>query len=119
MAQYTPEQMREMFLNHCRTLVDYWAKVERETTHELLSGLLFSVLAMLDGESVELPGFELIPAPHPSDKEYSEKRGDNWWPPMPEDLMERDDIFTVHGGFMLHDMLYAGWPENKEDTDET
>ena len=26
--------------------------------------------------------------------------------PLPEDFEKRDDIFTVHGGQMLHELLY-------------
>ena len=79
---------------------------EERDVKEKLSGLAFSILSTLDGCTADFPGFELIPAPHPDDKAYHEENGSDWWPPMPEDLMERDDIFTVHGGYMLHEFFY-------------
>jgi hypothetical protein len=42
-------------------------------------GLAFSLLVILDG-GTDLPGFKLSPDPHPSDKEFNQKRGENWFP---------------------------------------
>ena len=104
MPQYTQKQVREIFLSYCESLVDEWANIKRDTVKEQLSGLLFSILAMLDGEGDGLPAFELIPAPHPNDQEYLDSHGKDYWPPLPEDFEERDDIVTVHGQLHLHDI---------------
>jgi hypothetical protein len=80
---YTIDECRDMFLDQIRALADYWATVEQpdgpRTTRERLDGLAFSVLVMLDGCS-SLPGFQVIPAPHPSDREFCASEGENWWP---------------------------------------
>jgi hypothetical protein len=69
-------------------------------------GVLHSFLCVFDGVSADMPAFEIIAAPHPSDKAFHEKNGENWWPPLPEEISERDDFITIHGGHMLHDLLY-------------
>lgn len=104
MPQYTQKQVQEMFLNHCKDLVDYWANIKRDNVKELLQGLLFSILVTLDGEDGTLPAFELIPAPHPDAKEYHEDKGEDYWPPLPKDFGEREDIVTVHGESALHEV---------------
>lgn len=99
-------------MEHCRGLVDEWSKVKDRDDKGRLMGLLHSFLVVLDGES-QLPAFKLIASPHPSDKDYHKDRGEDWWPPFPEDLEEREDLITVHGGTMLHEMLYQEKPQVK------
>lgn len=43
-------------------------------------GLAFSIIVMLDGGNVGMPGFKVIPMPHPSDREYCKQNGENWYP---------------------------------------
>lgn len=67
---YTPEEVRDMYLDHMRGLVDYWHKESRrETERERMEGLVFSILVMLDG-AASLPSVNLCLSPHPTDKEY-------------------------------------------------
>jgi hypothetical protein len=106
--QYTQEEMTKMFLAHVRNSANYWAKVEGRTTEEKLHGLAFSILVLLDG-GTSLPGFVLIPHPHPTDEPYMKELGEDWWPSFPEDLEDRDDVFVLEGG--LHE-LYAGSEES-------
>ena len=42
--------------------------------------------AMIDGASPTLPGFLLIPDPHPDDKAYRRDRGENWYPEAAEGI---------------------------------
>lgn len=102
--QHTQEEIREKFLAHLAALPAYWAAVEGKTTEEKLEGLLFSVLVVLDGGSGDLPAFEVIPSPHPTDEAFHKDEGSNWWPSWPEDLSEREDIVTVHGDSALHEL---------------
>jgi len=105
MPQYTQEKIRSMFLKHCKDLVNYWANETRvPDPRKKLEGLLFSILVTLDGEDGILPAFEIIPAPHAADKKYHESRGEDYWPPLPKDFGEREDIVTVHGQSALHDI---------------
>jgi hypothetical protein len=68
-----------MFLDHVAALLDYWEKQER-TKRDCMEGVVFSLLASTDGSSAELPGFLLVPHPHPSDRGVREGSGRNWWP---------------------------------------
>jgi len=77
--EYTEEEVRKMFLNHIRGLAAYWDSVEGRTSREKLDGLAFSILVMLDGGSA-LPGFDVSPSPHPSDKEFHIDEGTNYFP---------------------------------------
>lgn len=94
---YTKEEVRDMFLRHVLGMVDYWDGQwgSRPTKKEILSGLAFSILVSLDGGAVTLPGFVVAPMPHPDDKDFHEKRGENWFP-------ETQDIPTDISG-SLHD----------------
>ena len=55
-------------------LVEYWENVklapERDSLRDRLSGLMFSVLATIDGVSADIPKFILAPDPHQDDKDY-------------------------------------------------
>lgn len=90
--EYTPEEVRAMFLQHIRTLVKYWERVpQAPTAREKLEGLAFSILVTLDGEADGLPAFDVVPCPHESDKDYHRDEGENWFPsgvPLPGALHE-------------------------------
>ena len=56
------ELSKQEFLSHLKMLIDYWDKeVHNKTTHEKMEGLVFSILATIDGESADLPAYRLIP----------------------------------------------------------
>lgn len=99
----TAEEIREDFMDACRSLADYWAgkpgsnvPVER-TCYERIQGALHSWLCILDGVSGGLPAFDLVASPHPDDKEYHRAEGENWIEPG-----------TVINDTMLHEVLYQG-----------
>src|SRR4051812_45101002 len=86
---YTEEEVREKFLHHVRGMVQYWSTFPEDRLHVAAgetptqarcSGVAFSILAAIDGSAVAIPGFRLYPAPHPSDRAYNEKHGENWFP---------------------------------------
>ena len=93
-----------MFMDHLVSMVNYWDKVDERDSKEKLSGLAFSFLSMLDGCSMGLPAFEILPAPHPSDMGYAKDNDENWWPQLPEDIIE--ESVTIHGNNMLHDLWH-------------
>lgn len=96
--EYTAEEVRELFLRHVWTMIDYWEKQPQER-RSVVEGIAFSILAALDGASIEIPGFKVIPEPHEDDKEYSRAQGENWFPFY--NATEPCDI-----GGSLHDMFY-------------
>ena len=76
-VQDTPE-------NRERLGEKYWDKVDGKdapkTQKDRLEGLAFSMLVILDGGAMDLPGFIVAPDPHPSDKEYHISEGSNYFP---------------------------------------
>lgn len=75
---YTEEETRELFLEHVRDLVDYWnaQKVDRK---EAIEGIAFSILTVLDGSTIALPGFRVSPICPEEDVKYYKKSGKNYY----------------------------------------
>ncbi len=79
--ELTAEEVQEKFLKHIWALIEYWeSNKDRPDARGKLEGLAFSILTVIDGESIAMPGFFLAPDPHPEDKPYNESRGENWFP---------------------------------------
>lgn len=105
---YTKEEIRDQLINNFKAAARHWAKADltrpefqdqvKETGETLyrLEGLLHSVLTTLDGCSIGLPAFDLIPSPHPDDEVYYQANDENWYP---SGLVINDDC-------MLHDLLF-------------
>lgn len=101
---WTEEEMRDKILSHIWSLVDYWNRDDLPVTEDRrdrLGGLAFSILSMLDGCTLDIPGIDLTFCPHPDDKEYHIERGENW----------------VEGGmrlnFSLHDFFHKLDPQRE------
>jgi len=73
------KKARTRFLSHIKMLVKYWANVDGINVEEKLDGLAFSILATIDGSSIELPAMDLVLRPHESDKDYCKSNGENWF----------------------------------------
>ena len=104
---YTTEEVREMFIR------DMWSRLKEclddkrmSTPQHKLEVFMHSTFAMLDGCSFGLPGFLLIPNPHPDDKEFHIKRGENYFP-------SKEDI----SGGCLHGLMYKYKPDSIPDRD--
>lgn len=78
---YTEQETRDLFMEHVRSMIDYWDKCPEHSRRSALEGLAFSILVALDGESSDLPAFRVMPAPHPDDEQYHREQGDNWYDP--------------------------------------
>lgn len=81
-----------MLIDHIHGLIRYWEREGRAPdVKDKLEGLAFSILSALDGSSSVLPAFDLVPCPHPTDKDYLRDEGENWFPsgtPLPGALHE-------------------------------
>jgi hypothetical protein len=81
---YTVNEVREKFLTHVAGLIQYWVEAQSGgSLRERLEGLTHSILVALDGNAIALPGFVVAPAPHPSDRAYCVKEGENYYPDAP------------------------------------
>ena len=86
LRELTEDEVQENFLNAIRSLIQYWSSLRRyhrngeDDIGWRVEGMAFSILSILDGESVDLPGFIIAPDPHPDDKEDDRESGENWYP---------------------------------------
>ena len=91
---YTPEEVRDMLLDQIRVLSKYWADLPNKSPQERCDGVAFSILATLDGSSMNLPAMDLKVACAPEDREYYRSQGQNWF--------KRGQILS----FALHEHFY-------------
>jgi len=100
--EYTTDEVREKLIKHFWGILEYWEKESRtQDTRGKMEGFLHSMLATLDGCSIGVPGFQLIPCVDPSDKEFHIKFGENWY----------NDTEDIGGG--LHEIMHHF--KNEED----
>ena len=81
--EMTRAEVQDEFLNCIRLLAVYWSTMENVrglATEDVIDGIVFSILAILDGEHGTLPAFRVIPNPHPNDKAFAKGLHENWFP---------------------------------------
>ena len=83
--EFTEQEIRRQFLNEARMIVAEWS-TNKTCRQNQIAGAVFSILAIIDVASPTLPGFLLIPDPHPDDKAYRRDRGENWYPEAAEGI---------------------------------
>lgn len=105
--ELTRDEIREEFLNMCRNAIRYWSTVDVDPPKEYsevewrVSGVVHSVLAAIDGCSLAVPSFSLVPDPHPDDKKYAIQNDLDWYP---QNHVEHQ--VNISGG--LHELLHKG-----------
>jgi hypothetical protein len=92
---YTKEEAREEFIDNCKAVSHYWSTIENITEKERCNGVLHSILCIIDGCTM-LPAYDIHLAPHPDDKEYLIKNGENYY----------EDGMVINDDVLLHEMLY-------------
>lgn len=97
---YTDDEVIDNFLVAVCHMVDYWETVPNpaHSRNSRVSGIAFSILAMLDGSNMGIPKFKVIPDPHPDDKDFQIKEGERWYRPA---SMGND----ISGG--LHELFHT------------
>ena len=102
---YTEEETRRMFIEYLWSILGECLTDKRmKTPQHKLEVFMHSTLAMMDGSAINLPGFLVIPNPHPDDKAYHQKHGENYF--------KKVDI-----GGCLHEMMYQYKPKSIPDRD--
>jgi hypothetical protein len=99
----TKDECLDRFLDCVRANVEYWADPAREThlgrpqsVKERMEGLAFSILNLIDGMSGGHPAILLKMDPHPLDKAYLRRAGENWTPAG----------IVINDESMLHELFY-------------
>lgn len=80
----TADEVRDILLKQIKALVHYWssdAVGAFRPARERCDGVAFSILSMLDGSTLDIPGVDLVFRPHADDKQYSIDNGENWIEP--------------------------------------
>jgi hypothetical protein len=95
----SPEDIRADFIAQCKVMVNYWDNDSRTPdTSAKLSGLLHSILVIIDGSSGGFPvGLDLVCRPHPDDKAYLQSEDEDWI----------EDGTVLNADVMLHELLYT------------
>lgn len=57
-------KLRRLFLEHCDDRAHHWANLPDLTPYERTSGVVFSILAAIDGTDPHVPAFDMISAVH-------------------------------------------------------
>ena len=79
---WTADETAERLVEKMVHMGQYWATNPNcGTMEERVSGAMFSALSNLDGGGLNLPAFDLVPAPHEDDKEWYIERGENYYDP--------------------------------------
>ena len=103
--EYTTKEVQEKLIKHLWGVLEYWySESSVPSTRDKMEGLLFSILSTLDGSSVGMPGFKMIPSVEPSDKKFHIEFGENWY-------NDEEDI----GGY-LHELLHRFGPTEDDKT---
>ena len=105
--ELTEDEVQLRFLDHVRALADYWNTVETDSNR--VEGVAMSILSLLDGEYLNLPGFVVSPCPDPEDKAFHMANGEDWFPAPP-------DADCDIGGGCLHERFHGKgiWAERDE-----
>jgi hypothetical protein len=86
---YTSDELRDKFLHEVRTIAAYWAGLpdhdratgKAMTVRDRCDGVAFSILSVLDGATLDIPGIDLVFQSAEEDKEYYIQNGENWIEP--------------------------------------
>lgn len=105
-AEITADQVRDDFLSHMRTMVEYWVHADlspddRGDVRRRVEGMTFSILAALDGCAGNLPKFIVAPDPHPDDRQFRISEDEDWYP----ENHGLDVKADISGG--LHENFYS------------
>ena len=76
---YTAEEVRQQVLDLMRAYIGVWLKEDRETERERMEGLVFSILNIFDGTTLDLPAMDIVLRPHADDKQFFIDEGQRWY----------------------------------------
>lgn len=95
----TEDEVRDEFIAHVRMLVDYWSNVKERDCKGKLDGLAFSILAAIDGESADVPGYILAPLTHEDDKQFHIDNRTDYYPENDYSNIKCDISGDLHNQF--------------------
>ena len=84
-----------IFIDNENQLSIVWSKYDDKTDIERCEGVVFSILALIDGSNPGFPAINLSLAPHPENKEFDINLKRNWY----ESGMVFNDDCALHEFF--------------------
>jgi hypothetical protein len=109
--EFTEDECRERFLRRIWDLIDYYLReTRRAEVEQKLEGLAFSILSILDGASIQMPGFAVVPKGCSDDSVYHRVHGEDWWPYNRPEAM---GAIKCDLSGSLHDLFYKFRPGGK------
>lgn len=110
---YTQEEVQYLFLEQVQKAVQFW-KGSTVSEGTKLEGVALSILGILDGTSVHLPGFIVAPNPLPCDTEYYRDLCTKWYP---ENHAVEYLIKSNISGELQRDFLTSKRPDSLDQKD--
>lgn len=83
LTPYTESECKELFLQHCRAHIRYWQDLHKnqgKNAEDAIEGVVHTVLSTIDGCSMGIPGFLMIPYTQRDDHDYMIAQGERPWP---------------------------------------
>lgn len=105
LTPYTVEECQALFLEKVREATVYWRDLYRKGEvlgESAISGVAHSILSTIGGCSIDIPGFLLVPFPHPDDHDYVVSMGERPWPSVDPAIADK----LVDIGESIHSHLY-------------
>lgn len=96
---FTTEEIRDKFIRQVEAVTGYWIKQgtdSGQSHREVAEGVAYSILAILDGSHMALPGFIVAPSPHESDEVFHIENGDNFYPYNDPEAVKSDIAGYLH-----------------------
>lgn len=91
-------------------MAEYWANDSRTPgTYDKICGAIFSCLSTLDGSSINIPGYYLVPIGSIEDAAFQAEHEENFYPVPPDDVIEP---------FALPPMLHEHWHRFEKQPDK-
>lgn len=101
---YTSDEVTKQFLESVAHRIHYWqTEPACGTMERRVAGVVHSIFSILDGATLPLPAFDLVPAPHGEDKQYHIDQGEKYYDP--------NTVVSVSLHHMLYPTLRELYPE--------
>jgi len=92
----TTDEIKEDLLEYIVALINEWTTFPNRTIEERLTGLAYSILSTLDGESLSFPKFIVAPDPNREDKQYHINRNKDYYPENFDSNVKCDISGSLH-----------------------
>lgn len=108
---YTSGEVTEQLMETIAHNIHYWqTQPNCGTMEDRVSGVVHSLFAILDGRTLPLPAFDLVPAPCDGDKEYHVEKGENYYDP--------EASISTNLTYLLFPKLHELYPDTKPESME-